>query len=113
MSSLLIKRRILTEKLEKNQANAAVLEKIVTLVHNVRPLTRGSQIVHAAISAAGVIESEIQTQPAYPVRQLEQVAQYSCPQNFQQASESNIGTKDVLFSMSGTLQKKKPCTSQV
>ncbi len=62
--------------------------------------------MHDAISAAGVLESEVQTQPAYPVRQLEQVVYYSQSQNSQQAPEPNRGAKDVLFSTRGCLQKK-------
>ncbi len=59
-----------------------------------------------AISVAGVLESEAQTQPAYPMRQLEQEVHYSYPQNSQKTSESCRGTKDVLLSMPGGLQKK-------
>ena len=106
MSSLLVERKNLTEKLDENQLNSAILEKIVALTHNVKLQTRGSQIVHVTISAAGVLESELQTQPAYLMRHLEQVVHYSCPQNFQQASESCMGTKDVLLSMPGGLQKR-------
>ena len=109
MASLFVEKKNLKERLEKqdeNQFGLATLEKIVALTHNYDLQTRGSKIVHAAISAAGVLESEVQTQPAYPMRQLEQVAHYSYPQNSQQTSESCRGTKDVLLSMPGGLQKK-------
>ena len=62
--------------------------------------------MHDAIGAAGVLESKTQTQPAYPLRQLEQVVYYSLPQNSQQAPEPYRGTKDILLSMPGGLQKK-------
>ena len=109
MASLLVEKKNLTERLEKqdeNQFGLATLEKIVALTHNYDLQTRDSKIVHAAISAAGVLESEVQTQPAYPMRQLEQVVYYSHPQNSQQASEPCKGAKDVFFSMPGGLQKK-------
>jgi hypothetical protein len=40
------------------------------------------------------------------MRQMEQMAHYSNHQNLQQASESFRGTKDVLLSMPGGLQRR-------
>ncbi len=65
--------------------------------------TRGTEIVHAAISAAGGLETRAQAQPTYPMRQVEQIAIYSYYQNPQQASESFRGTRDVLLSMPAVL----------
>ena len=95
MGSLLVEKKNLTEIIEKQeeiQFGEDTLEKIVVLAQNYSLKKRGAKIVRDVISAAGVLESEAQTQPAYPMRQLEQVVHYSYPQNSQQASESLRGT---------------------
>jgi hypothetical protein len=83
---------------------------MIALAHNFEPQTqtKGTEIVHAAISAAGGSETGAQAQPTYPMRQMEQMAQYSYHQNPQQVSKSFRGTKDVLLSMPGGLKRRLP-----
>jgi hypothetical protein len=106
--NLLVERKTLVNKIkeQENQSDNEIMDQISVLVQNYSLKKRGSRIVHDAIPAAGVLESEVQTQPAYPVRQLEQVIFYSQPQSSQQASEPYRGVKDVLFSAPGGMQKK-------
>ncbi len=109
ITSLLFEKKSLMKRLERqneNQIGQETLEKIIALMHNFELQTRGTKIMHAAISATGVLESEVQAHSAYPMSQLEQMAHYSYPQNPQQASESFRGTKDVLLSMPDGLQKR-------
>ncbi len=56
--------------------------------------------------AAEVSELEIQTHPAYPSRQPENVVYYSQPQNVHQLPEPYRGVKDVMISASNSMQKR-------
>jgi len=78
----------------------------IVLAQNYKPKKRGSRIVHDTIVAAEVSESEVQTQSAYPVRQLEQVVYYSQHQSSQQTPEPLRGVKDVLFSAPSVYAEK-------
>jgi hypothetical protein len=108
ISNYFVERKILLDKIKEleDQSDNEVLGQITVLVQNHNLKKRGSNIVHDAILAVGGLESEVQTQPAYPVRQLEQVVYYSQPQNSRQAPEPYRGVKDVLFSAPGGVQKK-------
>jgi hypothetical protein len=108
ITNLLVERNTLINKIkeQENQSDNEFMDQISVLVQNYKLKKRGSRIVHDAIAAAGVPESDVQTQPAYPVRQLEQVVYYFQPQSSQQAPEPYRGVKDVLFSAPGGMQKK-------
>ena len=108
VATLLVERKNLTDVIREReiQSSDETLEKIAVLVQNHNFKKRGTKIVHDAISAAGILESEVPTQPAYPMRQLEQVVYYSHPQNSQQASEPCKGAKDVFFQCLAVCRKK-------
>ncbi len=90
----------------ESQSENEFVDQVLVLAQNHKLKRRGSTIVHDAIGAAEVPESEIQTQPAYPVRQLEQVVFYSQPQNTQQTPEPFRGVRDVLLSAPSGMQKR-------
>ncbi len=55
------------------------MDQILALAQNYKSKRRGSKIVQDAMMAAEVSELEIQTHPAYPSRQPENVVYYSQP----------------------------------
>jgi len=61
--------------------------------------------------AAEVSELDVQTHPAYPSRQPENVVYYVQPQNFYQPPEPYRGVRDVMISTSNVVQKR--ATNQI
>lgn len=116
IETLVLEKKGLMERLAEKSAaqdpfaafRRDTLDRMISLVHNFELQTqkRGTEIVHDAISAAGGLGTGAQAQPTFPLRQMEQMAHCSYHQNPQQASESFRGTKDVLVSMPGGLQRR-------
>jgi len=108
VTTLLVDRKFLMSKIKEleNPSDNEFVDHILVLAQNYKPKKRGSRIVHDTIVAAEVSESEVQTQSAYPVRQLEQVVYYSQHQSSQQTPEPLRGVKDALFSAPSGMQKK-------
>ncbi len=82
----LIERRFLINRIREleNLSESGLVDQILALAQNYKSKRRGSKIVQDALMAAEVSELEIQTLPAYPSRQPENVVYYSQPQNFHQ-----------------------------
>ena len=108
VTNLLIDRKFLLNRIKEleNPSENDFVDQVLVLAQNYKLKKRGSRIVHDAIVAAEVSEPEMQTQSAYPVRQLEQVVYYSQHQSSQQTPEPLRGVKDVLFSAPSGMQKK-------
>jgi hypothetical protein len=82
------------------------VDQVLILAQNFKLKKRGSKIVQDAMMAAEVLEPEMQTHPAYPSRQPENVVYYFQPQNFHQTPEPYRGVKDVLISAPNGMQKR-------
>jgi hypothetical protein len=112
-SNLLIEIRRLINRVKEleNLAEIGLMDQILSLAQNYKSSRGGSKIVQDALMAAEVSELDVQTHPAYPSRQPENVVYYVQPQNFYQPPEPYRGVRDVMISTSNVVQKR--ATNQI
>jgi hypothetical protein len=112
-SNLLIEMRCLVNRVKEleNLAEIGLMDQILSLAQNYKSSRGGSKIVQDALMAAEVSELDVQTHPAYPSRQPENVVYYVQPQNFYQPPEPYRGVRDVMISTSNVVQKR--ATNQI
>jgi hypothetical protein len=108
ITSLLLDRRVFLNKIREleSQVEDGFVDRVMVMAQEYKFKRRNSTIIQEAIVAAEVLESETETQSAYPVGQPEQVVFYSQFQDTQQTSEPSRGVKDVLLPTTSVMQNR-------